>query len=237
MDNFRLARLKIAKQLKELSEAKIARDRILVPVASKQTVQEIAAVTREIRRREIPQRFVLKRLKGKLGYGLFLHPEAKPIARGEAIAPYSGVAFLAPQTQDHPSNYIFSLFSGWRLTKEEQQRFDPANRYHPRRFYSLDLDAEKNGNFTRFINHSDQPNIEADLIRIPTNSLGLKPGPFEMVYFAKKKIRPGEQLLICYDGDDKSYWGACGIKPFAMKPNTFVLNAILEVVEKKKRPG
>jgi hypothetical protein len=87
----------------------------------------------------------------------------------------------------------------------------------------LDLDAHKVGNFTRFINHSAKPNVEAHFLRIPKNSLGIAPSLFEIVYIASKTIRPGEQLLVCYEGDDNSYWGALRIKPFAMTPRTFLI--------------
>jgi hypothetical protein len=100
-----------------------------------------------------------------------------------------------------------------------------------RRLYSVDLDADKKGNFTRFINHSEKPNIEAQFVKIPSNKLGISPGSCEVIYVAKKTIHPGEQLLVCYEGDDKSYWGALKIKPFPMTPKTFVLNSSCEIVK------
>ena len=132
------------------------------------------------------------------------------------IAPYSGTVNLAPQEYGDGSDYIFSLLSDLHLTKAEQKLFDPKNKFHPRRLYSLDLDADKRGNFTRYINHSSKPNVEARLWAVGSS-------PCEIVYVAKKTIRPGEQLLVCYDGEDKSYWGPLKIKPVPITPQTFRL--------------
>lgn len=206
----------------------LKRDRVWVPKLSKAGLSQLANVAQEIQKNGLPQHFVLKKLKGKLGSGIFLHPKASPIERGTVIGVYAGEVYLAPQNGDDNSDYAFALLSDLRLTKEEQRQFDPKRRYHPRRLYSLDLDADKRGNFTRFINHSEKPNVEAQFLKIPVNRLGLEPSPFEIVYVAKKTIHPGEQLLVCYDGDDKSYWGALGIKPFPMTPRTFKLNSSLE---------
>ncbi len=137
------------------------------------------------------------------------------------IAAYAGQVSLFPQNEGNSSDYVFSLIADLRLSREEQAEWDPKGKFHPRRYYSIDLDAEKIGNFTRFINHSEQPNIEAHFLRIPRNSYGVPASPFELLYIAKKTIRPGEQLLVCYEGEDKSYWGALKIKPFPMTPRTF----------------
>jgi hypothetical protein len=188
-------------------------------------LKEIAAISREIRKRGLPKHLVLKKLRGKLGYGVFLHPKARPIRKGAVIAPYAGVVLLEPQNDDGGSDYAFSLLPDLVLSREEQQALDPKRKYHPRRLYSLDLDADQKGNFTRFINHSAKPNVEAHFLRIPRNALGVPPAPFEIIYMANQTIEPGEQLLVCYEDEEKSYWGALGIKPFPMTPKTFRLNA------------
>jgi len=226
---FKLARQKISHKLKLFGSKKIRQNKIYVPLATKNNLIEIAAMARKIQKKGLPKHLVLKKLNGNLGHGIFLHPEAKPIMMGETIAPYSGEVYIAPQNIGENSDYVFSLISDLLLTKEEQRLLDPKSRYHPRRLYSLDLDAYKKGNFTRFINHSDKPNVEAQLLRIPVNSLGLQPAHFEMIYIAKKMIRPGQQLLVCYDGEDKSYWGPLKIKPYQMTPKTFQLNSSLQI--------
>ncbi len=226
---YKLPRQKISSNLAALGLKKIKELDLYIPRANKNHLSQIAAISRIIQAEGIPKSLVIRKLKGKLGSGVFLHPDAKPIERGEAIAPYSGDVYICPQNHGESSDYAFSLIADLRLTRREQKSFDPKSRYHPRRLYSIDLDADKAGNFTRFINHSEKPNIEARLLRIPKNGEGMAPAPFEIVYFAKKKIWPGEQLLICYEGEDKSYWGALNIKPFPMNPKTFQLNSTLHV--------
>ena len=214
---FKLPRHEISKQLVAFSYKAIKRSGEDVPRLSKDKLTQLDAVSRKIRREGLPKHLVLKKLKGKLGHGIFLHPKASPIAKGEVIAAYAGEVSLLPQNEGDNSDYVFSLISDLRLTRKEQQLFDPKRGFHPRRLYSLDLDAHKKGNFTRFINHSSKPNIEAHMLRTPLHSC-------EIIYIAKKTIRPGEQLLTCYEGDDNSYWGALKIKPFPMTPQTFQIS-------------
>lgn len=220
---FRLQRPNISKNLSLFCLKKIKQTKTDFPRATKKIIEELPPILRAIQKKGLPKYLVLKKLEGKLGYGVFLHPESKPILRGSPIAPYSGKVILGPQNERNDSAYAFALISDFSLTKEEQSQWDPKRKYHPRRLYSVDLDAEETGNFTRFINHSEKPNVEAKFVRIPTTAENLAPAVFELVYVAKKMIRPGEQLLVCYEGEDKSYWGPSKIKPFPMTPRTFRL--------------
>lgn len=229
---YKLPRQKIDPQLTLFGSKKIREEKIHVPRASSRHLSQIGEISIEIQKRGVPKRLIVRKLVGKLGFGVFLHPGAKPIQRGEAIAPYSGDVYIAQQNHGEGSDYAFALISDLKLSRDEQRRFDPKNPYHPRRLYSIDLDAAKQGNFTRFINHSEKPNVEAHLLRIPRNSEGVAPSPFEIVYIAKKMIHPGEQLLVCYEGEDKSYWGALKIKPYPMTPRTFQLNTSLKLISK-----
>ena len=228
---FRLPRQEINQKLIDLGNKKLKQNKIRVPRATKKTLKELLAILEEIRKNGLPKYLVLKKLKKKLGYGIFLHPKAKPILKGEPIAPYSGEVFIFPQNAEDTTDYAFALISDFHLTKQEQLDWDANRRYHPRRLYSIDLDAEKKGNFTRFINHSDRPNVEAMFLSIPANSLGLAPAPFELIYIAKKTIRPGEQLLVSYEPEEKNYWGALNLKPFPMTPKTFRLNKMQNLIE------
>ncbi len=193
---------------------------------TKKNLEELDRVLIEIEERALPQYLVRKKLKGKLGFGIFLHPEAEPIEKGQLIAPYSGEVSIVPQNKADDADYAFDPVNDLLLNKEEQKKFDPKSTYHPRRYYSLKLDAAKKGNFTRFINHSEKPNVVAYLVSTRKN-------PFEIIYFAKKTIHPGEQLLVCYEDGEKSYWGALGIEPFPMTPRTFILDSSLHVVKPK----
>jgi hypothetical protein len=208
----------------------IRTQKIYVIRASKSQMRDIAEISQVIKQQGLPKHLVRKKLPGKLGYGIFLHPQADPILKGQIIAPYSGEVMLVPQNEPDDSIYAFAPLSDIHLSKQDQQLIDPKHRHHPRRLYSLNVDAVKQGNFTRFINHSDTPNLVAELFRIPANSFGLTPSVIEVVYLAKKTIRPGEQLLICYEDEEDSYWGALNIKPVPLKPNTFRLSPSLKVI-------
>jgi hypothetical protein len=227
---FKLPRQNISPELNSFYLKKLRQLRVYVLRATKNHLKGIAVVSRKIRKDGLPKHLVLKKLKGKLGHGIFLHPKAKTILKGEMIAPYSGDVFLAPQNGEDNSDYVFSLLDNLRLSRPEQLIWDPKSSYHPRRLYSIDLDAGKNGNFTRFINHSAKPNVEADFLRIPSSG---QP-QYEVIYIAKKTIRPGEQLLVCYEGKEKGYWGALGIKPLPMLPRTFRLDASLKILTSSK---
>lgn len=226
---FKLTRHKICNILNTFASRWARRDKVYIPYASEKLLKQLASISRKIQKKGLPKNLVIKKLKNNLGHGIFLHPKAEPIARGDAIAFYAGEVSIVPQLDDSSSDYVFSLFTDLRLNCEEQKLFDPKNRFHPRRLYSIDLDADRIGNFTRFINHSEEPNLEATLFRIAANPYGLRPSPFEIIYHARKTIRPGEQLLICYEGEDKSYWGVTNTTPFPMTPQTFKLDLSLKV--------
>lgn len=193
--------------------------------ASEQHLKELAEVAHSIKHKGLPEYLVCKKLPNDLGYGIFLHPEAEPLVKGRVVAPYTGDTLLVPQNVSDDALYAFEPLSNINLTREEQKKFHSKGRYHPRRHYSLHVDAGKSGNFTRFINHSEKPNVAAELVRIPSNSYGVPESPLAVIYFITKTVRPGEQLLVSYDGDDHSYWSALDIKPFPLFAKTFYLEA------------
>jgi hypothetical protein len=232
---FKIPRAILSLELKKIISQEMKTQQFAATRASQKQLQEIAAVSQEIEKSGLPKHLVCKKLPDGLGQGIFLHPKAKPVEKGRVIAPYSGIVAFIPQHYGNGSDYTFSLLSNLLLTKEEQLFFDPERKYHPRRLYSLDLDAEKRGNFTRFINHSEAPNLAAYPLKISKNTYGLEPSPLDIVYIAIKKIRPGEQLLVCYEDSEKSYWGALNIKPTPMTPKTFQLNSSLKVTKTKEK--
>ncbi len=206
----------------------------LAPLPRK-NLKELVAVSEVILEKGLPEKFILKKLEGHehLGYGLFLRPDAEPILKGELIAPYSGELSISPQNDPDDSAYAFAPLSDILLKKAEQATFDKKKKFHPKRLYALNLDAEKKGNFTRYINHSSKPNIEAEIFKVPKNSFGLEPSPLEVFYRAKKKILPGEQLLVCYEDEEESYWKPFKIKPLHMTPKTFTLDKSLKIKRSK----
>lgn len=70
--------------------------------------------------------------------------------------------------------------------------------HYPTRFFSFQyhvIDALKEGNLMRFINHSESPNVQP----IWLNHKGL----LRLVFIAKRPIKKGEQLFFNYG---KDYW-------------------------------
>ncbi len=221
---FSLPRPIIPHAMFDLIEREIRKQKLDVIKANQKQMKELKQACVEIEKNGLPQNLVCKKLPNKLGYGIFLHPTAKPIPKGRIIGSYSGLVTLFPQSNPGDSVYSFAPIYDIRLTKVQQKLFDPQRSYHPRRLYSLDIDAEKAGNFIRFINHSDKPNLVAYLFKIPKNPFGLLPSPIEVIYLSNKTIRPGEQLLISYEGDDGTYWKYLKIRPEPITPQTYQLD-------------
>ena len=228
---YKLPRQIISPEIAEIVTREIRKQKIEVIKASKKNLKELFEICKAVVETGLPEYLVCKNLPKKLGKGLFLHPEAEPILKGQLIGTYSGVVSIVGQNMPGDSSYAFAPIVDILLSKEEQARFDPKKKFHPRRLYALDVDAEHDGNFIRLINHSDKPNVEAQLFKIPKNDFSLPPSPIEVIYVAKKTIRPGEQLLVCYDGDDNSYWDNLNITPLPITPQTFRLSPKLEIVK------
>jgi hypothetical protein len=191
----------------------------------------MAEVSKQIQESGCPDHLVCKKLPNNLGSGIFLHPDAQPLLKGQVIASYAGeISVVVQNEHDDEGDYAFAPLEHFRLSKNEQILLDKKFSYHARRHYALKLDAFKQGNFTRFINHSVKPNVYAEMLKIPENPYGLAPAPIEIVYLVKKTVLPGEQLLISYEAGEKSYWNAVNIKPFPMTPKTFRLNGSLKLI-------
>jgi len=232
MKKYKLARPSINPELLGIIRREVKKQKIPVYRLAKQNLKEIADVCKAIEERGCPEYLVCKKLGRGLGRGIFLHPKAKPILKGQVIASYAGeITVVAQNEPDDDGDYAFAPLEDFRLNKSEQLFWDKKFSFHPRRLYALKLDAQKRGNFTRFINHSEKPNIYSEMLSIPSNRLGLAPAPIEIIYFAKKTIHPGEQLLISYEAGEKSYWKVMNIKPFPMTPRTFRLSSDNQIVK------
>ena len=227
---FKLSRQKTTPELINLICREMRKQKISLSRASKNHLKEISEISEIIEKNGLPDYLVRKKLPDGLGYGLFLHPKAKPILKGQLIAPYAGDISLTAKNDDEDLDYAFAPLENVCLTKKEHTLLDPARKWHPRRLYLLNVDALKNGNFTRYINHSEKPNVIADILRIPVNPYGVIPSPLEIFYFAKKAIQPGEQLLVSYEDGEKSYWSALNITPVPVTPKTFQLNSSLKII-------
>jgi hypothetical protein len=225
---FKLPRQNINQDLAKIISREVRKQDWLISRVSKKNLMEIVEVSKAIAKDGLPKYLVCKKLSKDLGHGIFLHPEAEPIIKGQVIALYAGEVSVVPKNDPEEGGaYAFTPVENMVLTKEEQIRF--TKKYRPRCRYSFKVDALKKGNFTRFINHSEKPNVEARTVYIPRNSLGLAPFPAEVLYIAKKTIRPGEQLLVCYEEGENCYWIDPKIKPFSMTSKTFLLDSKLRI--------
>jgi SET domain-containing protein len=129
----------------------------------------------------------LQYIDEQIGHGAFADDD---IEEGQMIGEYTGIVTERYQLRDFDSSY------GWSLIAPEYQR-------DSQRF--LFVDARRAGNFTRFINHSNYPNIKA--ITIYSHD------EWHMVYIAARLIKKGEQLLVDYG---IGYWAHKTCKPIEM---------------------
>jgi hypothetical protein len=219
----------LSPEIAAIAKREMKRQQIKLLEASPSHLKQMLRVVESIVDKGLPDNLVLMKLPKDLGHGIFLRPDAKPIRKEQLIAPYSGVISLSCQDAEDDSCYTYSCLDEMHLLKSEYKYLSKKMAYNPKRRYEMNLDAENSGNFTRFINHSDTPNVMAETIEIPANKYGLEASPIEIVYFAKKTILPGEQLLVSYEGEEGSFWGVMGIEPMAINPKTFTLSSSLEL--------
>jgi hypothetical protein len=222
---FKLPRQILTLELKKIVSREMRKQKLNVPKLSRRELRELAYVCRTIEKAGLPDFFVCKPLGKNLGHGIFLHPSAAPLKKGSVIAAYSGELSLIPKYRPDDGSYAFTPVEDMRLSREEQRSYDASSSYRPNKLYCLKVDALRKGNFTRYINHSEKPNVIAYTLAVPPNRFGLAAGPIEVIYFVKKEIQPGEQLLVCYEEGEKCYWNAQSVKPFVMTPKTFRLTA------------
>ena len=126
-------------------------------------------------------KFYIKYISKMKGFGLFSEDN---IEKGDYVCEYIGNIITKSEAENkihfnhvnQKPNYILQL-------KEEYQNI----------IISTYIDSEKYGNLARFINHSCEPNLDFDIIRI--NSFIPHCG-----FFAKKKIFAGEEITFNYIG-------------------------------------
>jgi len=90
---YKLPRQEISEKLSKFCAKKVKENKIYVP-ATRKNLAKLAKILEKIKEDGLPEYLVLKKLEHNLGHGIFLHPEADPILKGEFIAPYSGKVFL-----------------------------------------------------------------------------------------------------------------------------------------------
>lgn len=116
----------------------------------------------------------IKWIDEKFGYGLFTNEE---ITRWSYIGEYTGLLRRRNLIFRNVNDYCFQYPREWLATK------------------AFTIDSEDQGNVTRFINHSDQPNVESLAF--------FYDGIFRIGFRAIEDIPAGSQLTYDY-GD--IYW-------------------------------
>ena len=116
----------------------------------------------------------IKWINERIGYGLFA---SEDIHEGAFVGEYTGQVRRLFRWHPDANAYCF---------------------HYPTRFWSwkyFAIDSWKEGNAMRFINHSDQPNLQPMCL--------VDRGLLHHVFFAKRQIKQGYQLTFDY-GED--YW-------------------------------
>jgi SET domain-containing protein len=109
-----------------------------------------------------------------LGYGVFAEED---IPGGAFLGEYTGVIRKRRRRRDRKNDYCFEYTIGDWV-------------YNP-----FIIDAKEQGNFTRFINHSQEPNVES--LSVHANEI------MHIIFVAQEPIKAGQELRYHY-GD--TFW-------------------------------
>lgn len=109
-----------------------------------------------------------------LGYGIFAEED---IPAGAFLGEYTGIIRKRRRRHDRKNDYCFEYTIGDWV-------------YNP-----FIIDAQEQGNFTRFINHSQEPNVES--LSVHANNI------MHIIFVAAEPIKSGKQLRYHY-GD--TFW-------------------------------
>lgn len=135
------------------------------------------------------QKIQVVEINPEVGQGVF---STQSVKKGEIISHYAGIFcsdILAYKSSDN--RYLFG--------------FDKSD---SPRYHRWLVDAQKQGNVSRFFNHSKEGNLEVKIVNV-THPEHDRVMPF-IFFVSQRDIHPGEQL--CYDYGDL-YWDALGIQP------------------------
>ncbi len=116
----------------------------------------------------------IKWIDERMGYGLFTN---RKIAAWHYIGEYTGLLRKRSLFRRDVNDYCFQYPREWVATK------------------AFTIDSEKQGNYTRFINHSDTPNVEARSF--------FHRGIFHIAFRSIQEIAAGSELAYDYG---EIYW-------------------------------
>lgn len=119
-----------------------------------------------LQKKEAP--FVIRKVNPLVGYGVFAKERIPYLSY---VGEYTGVVRKRRRRKDETNDYVFGYVIGPDDTPWV-------------------IDAREKGNFTRFINHSDTPNLTSRWIIVE--------GRAHIILFANSLIEKGEQLTYDY---------------------------------------
>ena len=128
-------------------------------------------------------------------YGVFADA---PIARGEMVCEYTGI--LCRDDVDNENCYIWDY---------PTIAYEDVPNKKRRKKIKYCIDAEKQGNFARSINHTIRKYQNVGVVIVPRKNL------WHVIYIAQKDIKKGQQLLTYYG---TQYWRDRQIVPQPMQP-------------------
>ena len=117
-------------------------------------------------KRDLP--IEIKKVNTLVGFGVYA---TRNIPELRLIGEYTGVVRKRKRRKDSSNDYVFGYVIGPHDTPWV-------------------IDARERGNFTRFINHSYQPNLTSRWI--------ISKGVGHVIFFANRTIKKGEQLTYDY---------------------------------------
>jgi hypothetical protein len=124
----------------------------------------------------------LKYINNEVGYGVFAETN---LYEDDFIQEYAGHVISAEQL----------FYNGRNLNNSYLMTLFPSMSCHLQT-PDMMIDAKKAGNFTRFINHSEKPNVK---IKLVLDAEGL----WHVVFFMGRTTHADEQLFIDYG---RKYW-------------------------------
>ena len=127
-----------------------------------------AHFSKEVERGVHPD-FSIRYIDPVLGYGVFAEEE---IPKGGYIGEYTGMIRKRRRGSDKKNDYCFEYTIGDWV-------------YNP-----FIIDAKEEGNMTRYMNHSEEPNVESLSVFVQ--------GLMHIIFVAEKPIAPGDQLCYHY---------------------------------------
>lgn len=147
--------------------------RKMLPLYNKKQNRWMLALYGEKLKKKAEISFYLKKVNPLIGYGVFAKHDIPYLSY---IGEYTGELRRRRHFKDKGNDYIFGYMAGKLGTPWV-------------------IDAQKKGNFTRFINHSFYPNINSRGVVID--------GVYHVIFFANKTIKKGDQLTYDYG---PTYW-------------------------------